>query len=162
MTNMIRRFSYLVLLSAFLVSSNTSVAFAIKPLPGSNISISNKYDYLRGDVFVRMSAREFAKASGTRLNFFQRLYFHVIKHQVKRELEHNPNLLITAYYDTATGKFKFNPLWFVIAAVIGPLGVLLAYYSHPQKNGPDKKDRTTSAWLGFAFWILWFGYLFIF
>ncbi len=159
---MIRRLLSLIIFTTFLLSTNTGFAFAVRPLPGTNGSALKDFNYLRGDVFVKMSAREFAKASGTHLNFFQRMYFTVIKHQVKRDLKHNPNLMITDYYDTAAGKFKFNALWFVIAAIIGPFGVLLAYYSHHQKNGPNKKDRTTSAWLGFAFWILWFGYIFIF
>ncbi|HVZ95968.1 MAG TPA: hypothetical protein VG847_03775 [Chitinophagaceae bacterium] len=159
---MIQRLFYLAILTAFLLSANTGFAFAIRPLSGNTVAVPNNYDYLRGDVFVKMSAKEFAKATGTHLNFFERMYFRMIKRQVKRDLKHNPDLLITDYYDTASGKFKFNALWFVIAAIIGPLGVLLAYVSHPQKNGPDKKDRTTSAWLGFAFWILWFGYIFIF
>jgi hypothetical protein len=51
---------------------------------------------------------------------------------------------------------------FVIGTIIGPLGVLLSYYSHQQKNGPSKKDRTTSAWIGFGLFVLWFGFLFLF
>src|SRR5258708_34513655 len=96
-----------------------------------------------------MSAHEFAAATGTKLNFFQKIYFKIIKRQVKRDLKKNPDLLITDYVDQRTRKFKFNALWFVVGAIIGPLGVLLSYYSHRQKNGPNKKDRTISACIGF-------------
>lgn len=119
-------------------------------------------DYLKASVFVKMSVHEFAAARGTKLNFVQKIYFKVIKRQAKHDLKKNPDLLMTKYVDAKTGKFKLDPLWFVIGIFIGPLGVLLSYFSHQQKNGPNKKDRTTSAWIGFGLWILWFGFLFLF
>jgi len=155
---MIRRLVAFLVFSVCLLSANPSFSFALRPVaPPAPVA-----SYLRGEVFVNLSVREFESAAGTRLGWLQRMYFHAVQHRVKRALRSDPTLLITPYYDTAAKKFKFNALWFVIGAVIGPLGVLLAYVSHPQKNGPNKKDRTSSAWLGFAFWILWFGYIFIF
>ncbi len=118
--------------------------------------------YLKASVFVNMSASDFAAAAGTKLNFFQKIYFKVIKRHVRRDLKKNPDLLMTDYIDQKTGKFKFDSLWFVIGLIIGPLGVLLSYYSHQQKNGPNKKNRTTSAWIGFGVFVLWFGFLFLF
>jgi len=156
---MIKKLTCLFFFAIVSLSAETGFAFSIKSVESST---PKNFDFLRGDVFVKMSAKDFAKATGTRLNFFQRIYFRIIKHRVKHDLKQNPNLLITDYYDADSGTFKFNLLWFVIGSVIGPLGVLLAYYSHQQKNGPDKKDRTTSAWIGCAFFVLWFGYIFIF
>ena len=119
-------------------------------------------DYLRGSVFVKLSARDFTIATGQKMNFFQRIYFKVIQRQVKKDLKKNPDLLITNYYDQKNGKFKFSILRFVIASFIGPLGVLLAYISHQGKDGLTKKDRTISAWLGFVFFVIWFGSIFVF
>ena len=51
---------------------------------------------------------------------------------------------------------------FVITAFIGPLGLLVAYTSKQRKGGPNRKDKITSAWLGFAFFVLWFGLIFVF
>jgi len=152
----------LIILSIFLSLQNSNAFSVIRPLANDNKTEIQTADYLKATVFVKMSASEFAAATGTKLNFFQKIYFKIIKRQVKRDLKKTPDFLITDYIDQKTGKFKLDPLWFVIGTIIGPLGVLLSYYSHQQKNGPDKKDRTTSAWIGFGLFVLWFGFLFIF
>lgn len=161
MTHKLLNSFILIILSIFLSQQNSYAFSVIRPLPGNKTEIKTP-DYLKASVFVKMSASEFAVATGTKLNFFQKIYFKIIKRQVKRDLKKNPDLLITDYVDQKTGKFKFNALWFVIGAIIGPLGVLLSYYSHQQKNGPNKKDRTTSAWIGFGLFVLWFGSIFLF
>lgn len=161
MTQKLLNFFILIILSIFLSLQNSYAFNVIRPLPDNKTEITTP-DYLKASVFVKMSANEFAAATGTKLNFFQKIYFKIIKRQVKRDLKKNPNLLITDYVDQKTGKFKFDALWFVIGTIIGPLGVLLSYYSHQQKNGPSKKDRTTSAWIGFGLFVLWFGFLFLF
>ena len=152
----------LIILSIFLSLQNSNAFSVIRPLANDSKIEMRTSDYLKASVFVKMSAQEFAAATGTKLNFFQKIYFKIIKRQVKRDLKKNPDLLITDYVDQKTGKFKFDALWFVVGAIIGPLGVLLSYYSHQQKNGPNKKDRTTSAWIGFGLFVLWFGFMFLF
>jgi hypothetical protein len=120
-------------------------------------------DYIKASVFVKLSPRQFAEATGKDLNFFQKVYFRMIQRQIKRDLKKNPDLLINNYFDQKKGKFKLSLLWFIIAAFIGPLGVLFAYTSHHQpKELITRKDKTTSAWLGLLFFILWFGFLFVF
>lgn len=161
MIQKLARTSVISFLFIFLFAQN-SFSLSIVRFPPEKKVATTKADYLKASVFVTLSAREFAAVSGTRLNFFQRIYFKAVQRQVKRDLRKNPDLLITNYFDNKTHKFKFDALWFVIGAFIGPIGVLLSYYSHQQKNGPNKKDRTTSAWLGFAFFLLWFGFIFIF
>jgi hypothetical protein len=153
---------FLIILSIFLSVQNGYSFAVVKLSANDNKTEITTSDYLKASVFVKMSANEFAAATGTKLNFFQKIYFKIIKRQVRRDLKKNPDLLITDYVDQKTGKFKFNALWFVIGGIIGPLGVLLSYYSHQQKNGPNKKDRTTSAWIGFGLFILWFGSVFLF
>ena len=161
MTHKLLNSFILIILSIFLSLQNSYAFSVVRPLPDNKTEITTP-DYLKASVFVKMSANEFAAATGTKLNFFQKIYFKIIKRQVKRDLKKNPDLLITDYIDRKTGKFKFDALWFVIGTIIGPLGVLLSYYSHQQKNGPKKKDRTISAWIGFGLFVLWFGVLFIF
>ena len=144
------------------VSLDTFSFSVVKTVPIQNSTEAITPDYLRASVFVKMSPGEFAAVTGKKLNFFQRMYFKVIKRQVKRELKKNPDLLITDYFDQKEGKFKFDLLWFVITAFIGPLGLLVAYTSKQRKGGPNRKDKITSAWLGFAFFVLWFGLIFVF
>ena len=158
------RTSVLIFFSILLSSQNGfSFSFVRAPAIENKIETNNP-DYLRASVFVNMSAREFAAATGKKLNVFQKIYFKIIQRQIKHDLKKNPDLLISDYFDPKKNKFKFDLLWFVIASIIGPLGVLLAYTSHQKqkKETTTRKDRITSAWLGFLFWVLWFGFLFVF
>ncbi len=152
-----------VLLMLILLLSYNGFSFSIvkKIIPGNHISPVN-IDYLRASVFVKLSAKEFETITGKKLNFPQRIYFKIIQRRLRHELKKAPDLLITDYYDPKKEKFKFDALWFVIASFIGPLGILVAYTSKQRKGGPTKKNKITSAWLGFALFILWFGFAFIF
>ena len=119
-------------------------------------------DYLKASSFVHMSARQFEAASGTKLNFFEKIYFKVVQHKVRRDLRINPDLLITDYYDQKKDKFKISVLWFVIGVFIGPFGVIAAYTSRQSKGEVSKKNKIISVWLGFLAFIIWFGYFFLF
>jgi hypothetical protein len=159
------RISILVIFSFFLSWQNGFSFSVVRISTNENNPAEIKTPgYLKASVFVNLSARQFTAATGKKLNFFQKIYFRVVQRQMKRDLRTNPDLLITDYFDPKKVKFKFDFLWFVIASIIGPLGVLLAYTSHenPKSDMTPKKDRITSAWLGFLFWVLWFGFLFIF
>ncbi len=145
-----------------MLSANGFSLSIVRPVVIGNSISPASIDYLRASVFVKLSAKEFGSITGRKLNLPQRMYFKVIQRKLKRELKNNPDLLITDYYDPQKAKFKFDALWFVIAAFIGPLGVLLAYTSPLRKGGPAKKDVITSAWLGFALFVVWFGSAFLF
>lgn len=149
-------FAFLILLYS---QNSFSFSFVIPP---HKVEIKSP-DYLKGSVFVNLTAREFALASGKKLDFFQKIYFKALQHRIKHDLKKNPDLIITDYFDPAAKKFRFDALWFVIAAFIGPLGVLFAYTSPLRKGSrTTKKERIKSAWLGFAFFVIWFGFAFIF
>ncbi|MEO8763675.1 MAG: hypothetical protein ABI416_05280 [Ginsengibacter sp.] len=158
------RASGLAVFSVFLTFQNGFSFSVVRPVPNEIKTENPMPGYFKASAFVKLSAREFAAATGKKLSFFQRIYFKVVQRQMKRDLKKNPDLLITDYFDTEKTKFKFDLLWFVIASIIGPLGVLLAYGPHQKqkKEITTKKDKITSAWLGFLFWVLWFGYLFVF
>ena len=134
--------------------------FKINPTAGqANSSTSN---YLKASFFVHMSTREFEAASGTKLNFFEKIYFKVVQYKIRRDLRKNQHLLITDYYDQKKDKFKFDALWFVIGAFIGPFGIIAAYTSRQSKGGVSKKNKIISVWLGFLAFFIWFGYYFLF
>jgi hypothetical protein len=154
------RASGIFILLTFFYSQNGFPVSIVRTVAGK--SEIKSPDYLKASVFVNLTAKEFAIATGAKLNFLSRIYFKVIQHKLRKDLKNNPDLLIADYFDQKKAKFKFDALWFVIGAFIGPLGVLLSYFSHEQKKGPLKKDRIKSAWLGFAFFVIWFGLLFIF
>ena len=151
----------LVVFALFFTINGFSLSIVKSANPITYISPVNA-DYLRASVFVKLSAKEFSEITGRKLNLPQRIYFKIIQRKLRHELKRNPDLLITDYYDPKKAKFKFDALWFVIGAFIGPLGVLLAYTSITRKGGPLKKDRITSAWLGFILFVAWFGSLFLF
>lgn len=154
-----------VVLIIFCFGTVTNSGFSlsvIRPVSTGNKISEQNNDYLRAAVFVKLSPKEFETITGKKLNLPQRIYFRIIQRKLKHELKKNSEFLITEYFDPKTTKFKFDLLWFVIAAFIGPLGLLLAYISPQRKGGPAKKDKVTSAWLGLALFILWFGFSFLF
>ena len=153
--------SSLLFALCLIMHNGFSISIVPQAISESNIS-SDHNDYLRASVFVKLSAKEFGTLTGKKLNLPQRIYFKIIQHRLKHELKENPNLFITRYYDPKKAKFKFDALWFVIAGFIGPLGLLLAYTTKQRKGGPTKKNRVTSAWLGFILFVLWFGFSFVF
>ncbi len=154
---------YSLLFGLFLIISPNGFSISIVPQGTSeNYISSGGNDYLRAAVFVKLSAKEFGTLTGKKLNFPQTIYFKIIQRRLKHELKENPDLLITNYYDPKKAKFKFDALWFVIAAFIGPLGLVLAYTSKQRKGGPNRKNKITSAWLGFIFFVFWFGFAFLF
>ncbi len=125
-----------LLLVLFLIVSHNSFLIA-RPIISKNfISLINN-DYLHASVFVKLSPKEFGELTGKKLDLPQRIYFKLIQRRLKHELKENPKLLITRYYDPQKAKFKFDALWFVIAAFIGPLGLLLAYTSKTKKGRPN-------------------------
>jgi hypothetical protein len=155
--------SILIILSIFLFWQNSFSFSIVRTSANENKAVMKSPDYCKASVFVNLSAGEFAAATGKKLNFFQKIYFKVIQRQIKRDLKKNPDLLINDYFDQKKGKFKFDLLWFIIGTFIGPLGVLVAYISPPQKKATiTRKDKITSAWLGFLFFVIWFGFLFVF
>jgi hypothetical protein len=156
--------SVLIILFIFLSCQHSFSFSIVRAFANGNKTEMKSPEYLKASVFVNLSAREFAAATGKKLNFFQKIYFKVIQRQIKRDLKKNPDLLINDYFDQQKGKFKFDLLWFVISAIIGPLGVLLVYTSHQnqKKETTTRKDKITSAWLGFLFFVLWFGFSFVF
>ncbi|MEO8414976.1 MAG: hypothetical protein ABI472_15010 [Ginsengibacter sp.] len=153
----------IIILLIFLYCPNSFSLAVVRTVGDAHKTAVATPDYLKGAVFVNLTAREFAAATGKRLNFFQKISFKIIQHRVRRDLKKNPGVMITDYYDQEKAKFKFDALWFTIAAFVGPLGLLAAYTSHLRKGSPTtKKDKITSAWLGFALFVLWFGFVFVF
>jgi hypothetical protein len=156
---------FIVLFAPLIFSLSKAYPFSIVKgkIPPKIYRVSSA-DYLKASVFVGMTTRDFESATGKNLNFFQRVYFKMVQHQIKRQLRksNNPDLLITQYYDPAKEKFKFDPLWFILGAFIGPFGVLAAYESRERRGGPTRKNKLRSVWLGFALFFIWFGYFFVF
>ena len=153
----------IIILLIFLYCPN-SFSFAVfRTVGNANKTAVAPPDYLKGSVFVNLTATEFAAVTGKKLNFFQKISFKIIQRRVRRDLKKNPGVMITDYYDQEKAKFKFDALWFTIAAFVGPLGILAVYTSHLRKGSlTTKKDKITSAWLGFALFVIWFGLVFIF
>src|SRR5258705_10850960 len=121
MSKKILSFSVLIILSIFLSWQNGFSFSIVRASANENKAEMKDPDYCKASVFVNLSAREFATATGNKLNFFQKIYFKVIQRQIKRDLKKNPDLLISDYFDQKKGKFKFDLLWFIIGMFIGPL-----------------------------------------
>ena len=140
----------------FFCQNSNAASFILPKSINPKDQISNTTDYLKASVFVKLSSKEFASLSGMKLNFLQKIYFKSVQRKLSRELKKNPDLLITQYYDQKKMKFKIDPLWFVIGAILGPIGILFSY------TNKQPKDKKKSALLGCIVFLIWFGFLFIF
>ena len=150
--------SFLIICFGFLIfCQNTySASFIYSNSATPENATVNKTDYLKASVFVKLFPREFTSLTGQKLSFLQKLYFKSVQRKLSREVKRNPDLLVTQYYDQKKGKFKIDPLWFVLGIILGPLGILFSFTSKQPKN------HRTSAALGCILFVLWFGFLFVF
>ncbi len=150
--------SFLIICFGFLFfcQNSNAASFILPKSTTPENQINNKSDYLRASVFVKLSTKEFTDLTGTKLNLFQKIYFKSIQRKLTRELKKNPDFLITQYYDQKKGKFKLDPLWFVIGVILGPIGILFSY------TNKQPKDKRKSALIGFIVFLIWFGFLFVF
>lgn len=113
-------------------------------------------EHLKTNVFVGMSANDFEMASGKKINLFQKMYFKKLQRKLA-STKYDESSTIVEHYDVKKGKFKFDPVWFIIGAIIGPFGLLFSYTSdNPTRN------KHISAAIGLGVFILWFGWIFLF
>ena len=147
---------FLIFSFLFLGQNADAASFIYPPsVKGENRGISKPPNLTVSD-FIKLSPREFTTITGKKLNVFQRLNFKLAQHRLSREVKTNPELLSANYDGQKKGKFKFDALWFVVGAILGPIGILFSYTSKQPKN------NRKSAFLGFIVFILWFGFLFLF
>ena len=140
----------------FFCQNTYSASFIYPGLISPKDNMTGKADYLKASVFVNLSSKEFTMLTGKKLNFLEKLYLKSVQHKLRREVKKNPDLLVTQYYDQKKAKFKVDGLWFVLGAMLGPLGILFSFTSK------QPKDKRKSAALGCILFILWFGFLFVF
>ena len=151
-TAVLKKYFYLVFclqIVCFNYSQALSIHFNSHAVPTSKVNVDQLY---ARDV-VNMNARQFSFATGHQLNFLQKIYFKVLKVKLRSEVKKNPDLQLNKYYESTKGKFKLDSLWFIIGAIIGPLGILFAFTSKQPKN------KRISAVLGTIVFIIWFGLL---
>ncbi|MFS8083735.1 MAG: hypothetical protein ACMG51_09805 [Ginsengibacter sp.] len=145
---------FLLLLTFQLICINHSEALSIISNQRSVISSKINVDQLYARDVINMTAKQFSAATGHQLNFIQKIYFKVLKVKLRSEVKKNPELQLNNYYEPKKAKFKLDSLWFIIGAIIGPLGILFAFTSKQPKN------NRISAALGTIVFIIWFGLLF--
>lgn len=144
-------------ISIFIFYGNKSLAASIihpEDVASEKINSPSK-DYMRADVFVQLSIKEFSAMTGQKLNGLQKIFFKASQKSVRKDLKSNPELLITDYFDPVKQKFKLDTLWFVLGIMIGPLAILFSFTSRRSKMSRK------SAFLGFLVFALWFSFLFI-
>jgi hypothetical protein len=153
----------LLFLTAFFFEVNVICATSVI-VPGitkSNTASLANINSLKASEFVKLSAKDFNRLTGKRLNFFQRISFQIVKLKMKHDLKKNPDVLITEYTQTAShSDRRFNFLWFILGIAGVILGVLtavlplffvfalapiaLAYITKQDKG------KIKSVWIGFG------------
>jgi hypothetical protein len=148
----LKKYFYLIL-SFQLICLNHSQALSINFSSHAAVSPQVNVDQLYARDVVNMNAKQFSFATGHQLNFFEKIYFKVLKIKLRSAVKKNPDLLLNNYYKPKKAKFKLDSLWFIIGAIIGPLGILFAFTSKQPKN------NRISVVLGTIVFIIWFGLL---
>jgi hypothetical protein len=87
--------------------------------------------------FASLSLDQYSKVRGKKLNFMERLSFHLSQNRMKKMLKHYD-------YGEVTTLQKIS--WLLKGLLLGPIAVLLAYIF----AGEDEREIITWAWIGFA------------
>jgi hypothetical protein len=105
-----------------------------RPRPKADMVVAN----IKARDFMKMSAKQYGKFIGKKMNLFDRLSFYAYKTRLNKELKKG---------QTPIGKLlnptDINLLWFGLG-FIGGVGVILAYITKQNKR------NINSAWKGFA------------
>lgn len=94
--------------------------------------------------------------TGKKLSFLEKLYFKSLQRKIKRDLKRDKEVDLSSYFNAKQDGFTFDPLWFVLGVIIGPLALLFSFTTM------QKKNSKISALIGFGIFVIWFGYLFLF
>jgi hypothetical protein len=117
--------------------------FLVTPVPSQKTVAIAKMRW-----FVSLTADEYGKIRGKKLNFFQRLSFNLTQHRVKQWLRH---------YDYGDPTILQKISWLIKGLLIGPIALLLIYIFATE----DEQELITWTWIGFAGWCVWVGILVI-
>ncbi|HXR84975.1 MAG TPA: hypothetical protein VN722_11730 [Hanamia sp.] len=145
----------------FQVNSISASSLIVPGITKSNTARTANVNYFKASEFVKLSAKDFSRLSGKRLNMFQRISFQVVKLKMKHDLKKNPNLLITDYAKAPSGSDRrFSFLWFIlgVAGVITGLMMPVLPLFFVFAFAPvavayiTKQDKVNikSAWIGFG------------
>lgn len=159
-------FIQLLLLCLFIIENKTfAISIIVPPTVASNASVDLPGKYFNASEFVKLTAKEFSKLSGVKLNWYQKLSFVITKSRLKHDLKKNPELKLTDYNTKAEKGKKFNFLWFILG-IAGPVvGVftgslilfgIVAIVTIGSAYITKDKGKINSAWKGLGVGILAF------
>ncbi|HSN08544.1 MAG TPA: hypothetical protein VLS85_05880 [Hanamia sp.] len=151
----------LIVLAVFFPENKSYGFSVIVPVtPNSNVQKKLSTKYLNAAEFVKLSAHDFSKLTGQKLNLFQRVAFQITKLKLKHDLKKNPDLKITDYRKEPEKGNGFNFLWFIIGLAAPIFGlftgslilfliIALAPVATAYISKQDKINKK-SVWLGFG------------
>jgi hypothetical protein len=141
-------FFILILFSQFTRASNImSLAFPEKnnSIPPAQIFKKN----ITAREFSKISIQEFEKISGKHLNIWDRLKFKILQKRLKNSSIQDGAMTLNSnstFLPDRSAKNEFHLGGLLLGLFLGPIGVLVAYLIHDEKQ----KIRKKWAWLGFA------------
>ncbi|MEO5501295.1 MAG: hypothetical protein ABIR31_07625 [Ginsengibacter sp.] len=167
MNQNIKLLSPILFLLCFFVPGNQSFAISIITPSAITSGVSDNIPakYSNAGEFVKLSASDFSRLSGVKLNFVQRLCFVITKARLKHDLKKNPGLKITEYHNIGEKNKKFNFLWFILGLAGPAIGVatgslilfgIVAITTIVSAYITKDKSKIKSAWLGLGIGILLF------
>ena len=139
----------LLLVAVFGLTAFSANGFSVTKPAGTNDAPSlAMLQYINASEFVKLSARDYTKFTGKKLNFLQRMSFGLTKMKMKHDLKKNPGLKITDYINGEGTTFQIDILWLLLGLILPVLGVLISYLTKQESY------KITSSWIGFGAFIL--------
>ena len=124
LTNM-RPFKSLLVLFSFMAIAgiaNSSTTSLKEPGPFTQENVQ----YLKVSYLVNLSAAQFGKLTGKKLNVWQRVKFDLLKIKMRHDLKKDPNLQLKDYY-SKSGKKRLGTGWIILISVVGVLLILALF-----------------------------------
>lgn len=106
-------------LAGFFHINQSNAAFI---LPADSTVYMEAWKNIKLSEFVNLSARDFRKLSGEKMNVLERISFPFMKMKMKKEIKKNPDLTVGQYLETSK---KISTGVIILLVLLG-IGVILA------------------------------------
>jgi hypothetical protein len=111
----------LLCLSSFATTNNANAISRI--YPGSTATAIKDWKNLKLSEFIMLSAKDYSKVTGKKMNLRERISFSITKQRMKHVLKKNPNMTVNEYM-ASSGKMGTG-WWILIGAAAAVLIILL-------------------------------------
>jgi hypothetical protein len=126
------------------VPSGRNITPAFHSVQTTTVLRGHALEIARMKWYCSLSIADYAQLQGKKLNYFQRLSFHLSQNRMKSMLKN---------YDYGETSTLQKISWLLKGLLLGPIALLIAYLF----VGEDDRELIKWVWFGFAGWVVWVG-----